>query len=65
MDRGGWAGEIINPVDFDIERKCHVVPEQLEPRLHEQMSDVLFIAGEEIIHTKNVMPLGEQSFGQM
>jgi len=29
------------------------------------MSDVRLIAGEEIIHAKNVMPLGEQSFAQM
>jgi hypothetical protein len=65
MDRGSWAGEVINPVDFDIERKCHIMPQQLEPRLREQMSDVRLIAGEEIIHAKNVMPLGEQSFAQM
>ena len=33
VDRRGGAGEIVDLVDLDIERECHVVAHQLEARV--------------------------------
>ena len=40
VDRGGGTGEIEDLVDFDIERKGHVVANQLEIVVVEQVIDI-------------------------
>ena len=41
VDRRGRAGQIVDLVDLDIERKRHVVAHQLEVRVVEQMLDIV------------------------
>src|SRR4051794_12499325 len=57
MNRGGGAGEIVDFVNFDIERKCDVMAHQFKPIVVEQMFDVPAAAGEEIIDTQDVRAL--------
>jgi hypothetical protein len=51
MVRGGGAGEIVDFVDFDVERKRHVVTYEFEPLVVEQRQDIVARAGEKIVDT--------------
>ncbi len=57
--RGG-TGEIVDLVDLDIERKRHVVPHQFKARMADQVLDVAFGAGEEVVDADHIVTLGEQ-----
>ena len=65
MDRRGWAGEIVDLVHFDMDRNGHIMPDQFEPLVVEQMQDVVARPGELIVHAEDVMaffkkPLAEK-----
>jgi hypothetical protein len=45
----GRAGEIVDLIDFDVERERYIVANQLKPMVIEQMIDVASRAGEEVI----------------
>jgi hypothetical protein len=34
------AGQVVDLIDLDVKRKCHVVPDQLKSRMLEQVLDV-------------------------
>jgi hypothetical protein len=40
MDRRRRASEIVDLIDLDIERECHIVPNQLEILAIEKMLDI-------------------------
>ena len=60
MDRGGGAGEVVDFVDFDVERKGDVVPNELEARVRVQVFNIAFCASEEIIDAYHVVALGSR-----
>ena len=60
MDRACWAGEIVNFVALDIERKCYVVANQFKTRISKQMINIAFGTGEEIVDADDFIPLFEQ-----
>jgi hypothetical protein len=64
VDRRGRAGEIVDLVDLDIERKGHVVAHDLEGRLTEQWFDVPRTR-EIVVDAENLALLLEQSCTQM
>ena len=41
VHRRGRAGHVVDLVDLDVERECHIVAGQLEMLVVEQMLDVL------------------------
>ena len=45
----GRTGEVVDLIDFDVERERHIVTNQLKPMVIEQMIDVAPRAGEEVI----------------
>ena len=59
VDRRGRAGQIVDLVDLDKERKGHVVAHELEARIAEEMLDVLLGAGEKIVEAENFVPIAE------
>jgi hypothetical protein len=59
------ASEIVDLVDFDIEREGHVMPLDFEVRIVEQVRDIRFLPGEEIVDAQHVMPVIEQARAQM
>jgi hypothetical protein len=65
VDRRGRAGEIVDLVDLDIERKGHVVAHDLEGRLTEQWFDVAPRTREIVVDAENLALLLEQSCTQM
>ena len=50
------AGKIVDFVDFDIERKRHVVPHQLEALFADEVRDVALRTGEEVVDADHVAP---------
>jgi hypothetical protein len=54
MHRRGRAGEIVNLVNLDIQRKGHVVPDQLEMGIVQQMGYIVLGAAVKIIDAQNV-----------
>ena len=59
------TGEIVDLVDFHIERESHVVAQQLEIWTADQVGNILLSPGEEIVDAKHVVPFIEQAFAQM
>jgi hypothetical protein len=49
MDRRGWAGEIVDFIDLDIEREGDIVPDDFKMSVIKQMLDIATRAGEEIV----------------
>ena len=55
------AREVVDFVDFDVQRKCHVVPGQFEMLVVEKVLDIFSAAGEKIVDAKNVATRREQA----
>jgi hypothetical protein len=60
-----WTREIVDTVDFDVEREGNVVPQQLEERVVEQMHDVALLARVHVVGAEDVMPLSEEVLAKM
>ncbi|GER28647.1 UDP-glucuronic acid decarboxylase 1 [Striga asiatica] len=65
MHRGRRAGQMVDLIDFQQNRLHHIVPDQFEPRVPEQMHHVLLPPREEIVHHDHVVPSGDQLVHQM
>jgi hypothetical protein len=65
VNRRSRASEIVNFVDLDIKRESHVVPNQFKIRIPNQVCDVVFATGKEIVNAQNVIPSRKQSFTQV
>lgn len=52
-------------INLDVERKGHVVPQQLEARMGEQVSDVILAASEEIVDAEDVMAIRDQAVAEV
>ena len=65
MDRRRRTCEIIDFVDFDKERKGHIVTQKLEHRIVKEFLDVAAGSGGEIIDAKNLVTLIEQPPAKM
>ena len=65
VNRARGAGQIVDAVDLEEEREGHIMPDDLEMRIVQQVKDVGFAAGIEIIDTDDEMTLGEQPLAQM
>jgi len=62
VDGGGWAGEIVNLINLDIEREGHVMALHFEARIIHQMTDIFFAAGEKIIDADHLASFFQQFF---
>ena len=59
VDRRGRAGQIVDLVDLDIERKGDVVAEQLEAIVTEDAIEIAPRAGEEIVDADDARAVGQ------
>jgi hypothetical protein len=55
MNRGRGTCKIVDLINFQKDRLRHIVSQQLETRVVEEMHDVLTPACEEVIETKNLV----------
>ena len=65
MNRRGGTRQIIDFIDLKVERKGHIVADQFEFRVVQQMADVPLAAGVEIIDADHVVAFFEQPFAEM
>src|ERR1700704_5522489 len=65
MNRRGRTSKIINFVDFDIEGKGYVVPQNLEPWAVKQALDIAPSPGEKVIHAEQIAADFGQTFAQV
>ena len=65
VDRRGRAGQVVDLVDLDVQRKGDVVAQQLEMGVVQQVEDVVLGAGEVVIDTEDVVPVVEEAFTEM
>jgi hypothetical protein len=60
VDGRGRAGEVVDLIDFYVERERHIVTDQLKPMVIEQVIDVAARAGEEVIDAYDDSTIREQ-----
>jgi hypothetical protein len=65
MPRRGKASEVVDLVDFHVQREGHVVPHQLEARLGQQVVHVVPGARAEVVHREQVMAEVEETTPKM
>jgi hypothetical protein len=65
VDGAGRAGQVVDLVHLDKQRKGDVVAHQLEAGVVEQVRDVVLGAGEEVVDTEHVVPFGQQAVAQV
>ena len=65
MRRRSRTSQIINLIDFHLERIDHIVPDQLEIRILEEVSNILLPTGEKIVQTQDLVPFVKESITQM
>jgi hypothetical protein len=65
MDRRGGTRQIVDLVDFDIEREGHVMADKFKAMVIEQVIDVAARAGEKIIDADDAGAVLEQSLAKM
>ena len=65
VDRRGRAGQIVDLVDLDIERKRHVVADQLEAMVIERCVDIAPRAGEIVVDADDAGALFQQPLAQV
>ena len=65
MHGRGGAGEIVDLVHLDVERKGDVVAHRLEMRVSKEVRNVVLAAGEIIVDAENIVAGSEQAFAEM
>jgi hypothetical protein len=59
------TGEVVDLIDLDVKRKCHIVSNQLESRVLEQMLNVGPRGGIEVIDAQHLVPSLQQSVAEV
>src|SRR5690606_36966010 len=65
VDGRGGAGQVEDLVDLHVERKGHVVADELETRMRMQVFDVSLAASEQVVHAQYFMAGGEKTVAEM
>ena len=65
VDRRCRAGQIVDLVDLNIERKCYVMSYKFEVRQALKMRDIAFGAGEKVVDAKDFVSLLEQAVDEV
>ena len=65
VDRRGGAGQVVDLVHLDVEREGHVVPDHLEPRVGQEVGDVVLGRRVVVVDAEHVIAVVEQSLAQV
>eukprot|EP00197_Chlamydomonas_leiostraca_P003887 CAMPEP_0202867288 /NCGR_PEP_ID=MMETSP1391-20130828/9101_1 /ASSEMBLY_ACC=CAM_ASM_000867 /TAXON_ID=1034604 /ORGANISM="Chlamydomonas leiostraca, Strain SAG 11-49" /LENGTH=416 /DNA_ID=CAMNT_0049547319 /DNA_START=82 /DNA_END=1333 /DNA_ORIENTATION=+ len=60
VHRGGWARQVIDLVDFQLDRLRDIVTDELKVRLVQKMCNVVLAASEEVVHADHIVPLAHE-----
>lgn len=59
MHRRSRAGEMVYVLDLDIQRKCHVMANDLEAGMANEGIHIRSVTGKEIVDAKHVVTVGQ------
>jgi hypothetical protein len=65
VDWRSRASQIVDFIDFEIERKTYVVPDDFEMRITDKIGDIILAACEEVINAYNVVTASQQPCTKM
>ncbi len=65
VNRGCRGRQVIDRVNFDIEREGHIVTHELKTRVGEQMLDIPLRPGEVIVDGDDVVALVQEALGEV
>ena len=65
MDRGGRTSQIVDLIRLDIERKGHIVADQIEAVVIDHAIDVAACAGEIVIDADDIGAVFKQTLAKM
>ena len=63
--RRGGAGEIVDLVHLELKRIDHIMPHELKTRVLQEVGDVLFPTGEQVIDDGDVMIVRDEAVTEM
>jgi hypothetical protein len=65
MDGRGGTSQVVYFVYFHIEREGDVMPDDFEAGVGEEVFDVLFGAGEEVVHADDFAAFLQEAFAEV
>jgi len=65
VDGRGGTGEVVDLVDFDVEREAHVVAHEFESRVAQEVGNVVLAARVEVVQAQHVVSLPEQALAKV
>jgi hypothetical protein len=65
MNGRSWAGQIVYFVYFHIQREGYVMPDDFEAGVGEEVFDVLFGTGEEVVHADDFAAFLQEAFAEV
>ena len=65
MDGRCRTGQVIDLIDFEVDRVDNVVTDAFKMEISEQMTDVILAAGVKIVEAKEVLSVCEKPFAQV
>ncbi len=57
MDRGGRAGQVVDLIDFQVDRVDDVVTDAFKVRISKEMTDIVLASGKEVVEAEDLMSL--------
>ena len=64
VDRRRRTGEVVDLVALDVQREGHVVAQHLEAPVVQEVVDVAFVSGVEVVHADHLVPLLQKFFAE-
>ena len=61
VDGAGGAGHVEDLIDFEPDIACDIVADEFEIGFVQQVGDVLFLAGEEVIQADDIVTFGDEA----
>jgi hypothetical protein len=62
---GGWAREIVDLINLELERVTHIMPDELKTGVPDEVLDVALSAGEKVIEAENFVSFIEKAFAEV
>jgi hypothetical protein len=65
VDGRSRTGQVVDLIDFNVQRDANIMPDQFKKRIIEKRDDIFLGAGEKIIYAKDIMSFAQQFFTQV
>ena len=65
VDRRSRTSQIVDLIDFDIERNADIVADQFKKRMVKERNDIFLRSCEKVIYAEDITPFGKKPFAEM